>query len=86
MVRKGIGALLALQLAVVAVVSAQGQGITALFPARPTGFVTDAAGILDAAAKARLEARLSHLRDVTGAEMAVVTLPTIGSYAPSSTR
>ena len=83
MVRKGIGALLALQLAITAGLPGQSQGLVALFPASPTGFVTDAAGILDHDGKARIEARLSHLRDVTGAEMAVVTLPTIGSYAPA---
>lgn len=83
MVRKGIGALLALQLTLVMVLSAQSPGIVALFPKQPTGFVTDAAGILGAQAVAAMEARLSHLRDVTGAEMAVVTLPTIESYAPA---
>ncbi|MES2304236.1 MAG: TPM domain-containing protein [Gemmatimonadota bacterium] len=81
MIRKGIGALLALQLTLVALLPAQGQGIAALFPAKPSGFVTDAAGILGPTAVATIEARLSHLRDVTGAEMAVVTLPTIGDYA-----
>lgn len=58
-------------------------GIASLFPAQPTGFVTDAANLLDAAARSALEARLQHLQDVTGADIAVVTLPTIGDQAAS---
>src|SRR6185503_10624994 len=49
-----------------------------LFPARPTGYVTDAAGIVDPAAKAQMESLISRLREATGAEIAVVTLPTLG--------
>ena len=49
-----------------------------LFPARPTGFVTDAAGIVDQAAEARITDLAQRLKAATGAEIAVVTLPTIG--------
>jgi len=80
-VKKGIGALLALQLAVALALPAQQEGIAKVFPAAPTGFVTDAAGLLDAGQLQALDARLQHLQDVSGADLAVVTLPTIGDYA-----
>ena len=51
--------------------------MTRLFPARPTGYVTDAAGIVEASTKPALESLLARLRTATGAEIAVVTLPTI---------
>jgi uncharacterized protein len=79
---KGIGAVAALQLAMVAALSAQQAGITKLFPAQPTGYVTDVANLLDGSTRQALEARLEHLQAVTGAEVSVVTLPTIGDYAP----
>src|SRR5262245_42341308 len=74
--RKGIGALVALQLWSVAPVSAQGD-VREVFPARPAGHVTDVAGLLDPGVRASLEQRLLQLKDATGAEVAVVTLPTI---------
>lgn len=80
--QKGIGALVALQLGVVSGAAAQGE-VTALFPARPAGMVTDAAGVLDAGTAARIEARLVRLREQTGAEVAVVTLPTLGGREPA---
>ena len=61
--------------------AAQRGAIAELFPARPTGFVTDAAGALDPGAVARLEALAERLRNATGAELAVVVLPTIGDRA-----
>ncbi len=79
---KAIGAWLLVQLLLPNVVSAQQNGIDTLFPAKPAGYVTDVAGILDPAVTARVEDRLKHLHDVTGAEVAVVTLPSIGDYAP----
>jgi uncharacterized protein len=81
-VHKGIGSLLALQLAIVAALPAQQGEIVKLFPAQPTGFVTDVAHLLDAGQRDALEARLKHLQDVTGADIAVVTLPTIGDRSP----
>jgi uncharacterized protein len=80
---KAIGTLLALQLMVAFALPAQ-QEITKLFPAAPTGFVTDVAHLLDAGQAAALEARLKHLQDVTGADIAVVTLPTIGDQDPAA--
>jgi uncharacterized protein len=61
----------------------QGGGtITSVFPARPAGYVTDVARVLDAASVARLEALSARLRERTGAEIATVVLPSIGSYTP----
>lgn len=60
--------------------AAQG-GVASLFPARPAGFVTDVAGVVGPEEKARIEARIQLLRERTGAEIAVVTLPTIGDRA-----
>jgi uncharacterized protein len=47
-------------------------------PARPTGYLTDAANVVDPANAARIEQLAKTLRERTGAEMAIVTLPTIG--------
>jgi len=70
----------ALQLACGGSLVAQ-SGVAELFPPRPTGFVTDVAGVVGAPEKARIEARIQLLRERTGAEIAVVTLPTIGDRA-----
>ncbi len=78
---KATAALAALQLAAAGALAAQG-GIPALFPERPAGFVTDVAGVVDAASARTMTARIERLRDSTGAEIAVVTLPRIGEYAP----
>ncbi|MDX2194416.1 MAG: TPM domain-containing protein [Gemmatimonadales bacterium] len=72
---------LALLLALLPVPAAAQDALTRLFPARPAGFVTDVASVLGASADA-LESRLGRLRDSTGAEVAVVTLPTLGDYEP----
>ncbi|MGH7593578.1 MAG: TPM domain-containing protein [Gemmatimonadales bacterium] len=80
---KGIGAIAALQLAWVTVLSGQQGGTASVFPAHATGYVTDAAHLLDTGTHDALEARLQHLKDVTGADVAVVILPTIGDYAPA---
>jgi uncharacterized protein len=56
---------------------AQGAEVTSLFPARATGYVTDVASLLDPASRDSLEDLLTRLRAATGAEVAVVTLPTI---------
>jgi uncharacterized protein len=57
---------------------AQDSTVRELFPARPTGFVTDVAGVVDQAAEARITDLAERLKATTGAEIAVVTLPTIG--------
>lgn len=57
------------------------QGISSLFPAQPTGWVTDVAGVIDPATTTSLTDLIERLKAATGAELAVVTLPTIGDYA-----
>ena len=80
--RKAMLAPLLLQLALATVASAQSQ-LSRLFPPRPTGYVTDVAGVIDAASASAITDKIQRLRDATGAEIAVVTLPDIGDYAPS---
>lgn len=55
----------------------------ALFPPRPDGFVTDRAGVVDAASRDRMTDLIERLRSAAGAEIAVVTLPTIGDREES---
>ena len=74
---KAIALLTGLQL-IAGAVAAQESDVRSLFPGRPTGFVTDVAGIVDAAAEARITDLAERLQAATGAEIAVVTLPTIG--------
>ena len=74
---KAIALLTGLQL-IAGAASAQDPDVGRLFPARPAGFVTDVAGIVDEAAEARITSLAERLRAATGAEIAVVTLPTIG--------
>jgi uncharacterized protein len=61
---------------------AQAEAIRRLFPSRPADYLTDAAGIVDQASARDINALAARLRQATGAELAVVTLPTIGDYAP----
>ena len=72
---------LGLQLGAITLLGAQ-PGPTRYFPERPTGFVTDLAGVLDQSVVAQLTGRIERLKASTGAEIAVVTLPTIGDYPP----
>ena len=58
-------------------VLAQGTDVTSLFPARPTGYVTDAASLLDPATRDSLNDLLTRLRAASGAEVAVVTPVTL---------
>ncbi|HET7240143.1 MAG TPA: TPM domain-containing protein [Gemmatimonadales bacterium] len=60
------------------VVPAQSAGVDSLFPRQPDGYVTDRAGVVDEASKDRMTSLIERLRATTGAEIAVVTLPTIG--------
>jgi uncharacterized protein len=71
-----------LQLTALGSIQAQ-NGITGLFPARPTGLVTDAANVLDPSSEAEMTDLIERLRAATRAEIAVVTLPTIGDYPES---
>ena len=73
-------AVMLLQLVAAPLLQAQDQ-LQRLFPAKPTGYVTDVAGVIDAASSRRMTEKIQRLRDATGAEIAVVTLPTIGDRA-----
>jgi uncharacterized protein len=80
---KAILLLVVLQGAAPAVALPQ-QGDTAvssLFPARPTGYLTDVAGALDGGSSQRISELLGRLRGATGAEIAIAVLPTIGDRA-----
>ncbi len=74
---KATALLVALQLTAAAS-WAQRPGVDTLFPAQPVGFVNDLAAIIDAGSKAGMEDLIQRLRAATGAEIAVVTLPSIG--------
>jgi len=50
-------------------------------PPRPEGFVTDLAGYLEAADRSAVEARLRAQRDAGGAEVAVLTIPSLDGRA-----
>ena len=76
--RKAIAVLAVLQLMAVAATPAQTPGIDSLVPARPVGFVNDFASLMDPSEREPLEDLLTRLRDATGAEITVVTLPSIG--------
>lgn len=90
---KAIALLGAVQLALFALVGAPARlaaqatqvapEVAALFPARPAGHVTDAARILPAAAAGELETLARDLRTRTGAEIAIVTLPTLQDRDPA---
>lgn len=62
---------------------AQSEGITALFPAQPAGYVTDVAGVVSPEDRQAMTDLIRRLKAATTAEIAVVTLPTIGDYAES---
>ncbi|MFI5210370.1 MAG: TPM domain-containing protein, partial [Gemmatimonadales bacterium] len=70
----------ALQLVIAALLPAQESGIAKLFPAQPSGYLTDAAGVVDATSAAAIDSIAARLRATTGAELAVVTLPGIDPY------
>ena len=77
--RKATALLAGLQL-IAAVALAQSPEVERLFPAQPVGLVNDFASLLDPATRAELEDLLTRLRSATGAEVTVVTLPTIGDH------
>jgi uncharacterized protein len=62
---------------------AQGTGVDSLIPAQPVGYVNDFASVLDAESAARMKDLIERLRAATGAEIAVVTLPSIGDREAS---
>lgn len=79
--RKVIGLLALAQLAA-APLRGQNPALDTLFPARPTGYLTDAAHVVDATSAAAIEDLGQRVKGATGAEIAVVVLPTIGDRAP----
>jgi uncharacterized protein len=79
---KATALLAALQLIVVPV-GAQSQGLDSLIPTQPVGYVNDFASVIDAESAAQMEDLIKRLRAATGAEIAVVTLPSIGDREAS---
>lgn len=79
--RKVIGLLALAQLAA-APLRAQAAAIDSLFPAQPSGYLTDAAHVVDPTSAAAIEDLATRVRGATKAEIAVVVLPTIGDRAP----
>lgn len=67
-----------LQLAVTQDVAAQRMAAQQYVPGAPAGIVSDFAGVVALDEEARMTALLERLRAATAAEIAVVTLPTIG--------
>lgn len=78
-----LGAVLQLAPARVSTFQAQqvDPALARLFPTQPSGFVTDQVGVVNPEVKSRIESLVQRLRDATGAEIAVVVLPTIGDRA-----
>lgn len=62
---------------------AQSEAIRRLFPDRPANYLTDVAAVVDQASARDINDLAARLRQATGAELAVVTLPTIGDYSPN---
>jgi uncharacterized protein len=62
---------------------AQSRGADSLIPAQPVGYVNDFASVVDAESAAQMEDLIQRLRAATGAEIAVVTLPSIGDREAS---
>lgn len=82
--RAKVTALMAvLQLIVVAALAGQSRGVDTLFPAQPVGHVNDFASVIDAESVRKIEDLIQRLRSATGAEIAVVTLPSIGDHDPA---
>lgn len=76
--RRKATALLAVLQLTAAAAAAQTAEVERLFPAQPVGHVNDFASVIDDASRGKMEDLLIRLRSATGAEVAVVTLPTIG--------
>lgn len=62
--------------------AAQSESLRKLFPARPDNYLTDQAHVVDGGSAAAINDLAARLRTATGAELAVVTLPTIEDHAP----
>src|SRR5690242_6965360 len=57
--------------------------IRQLYPKTAQCCVYDAAHLLSSSDSARIDGQLKHLKDSTGFDVAVVTLPTIGDLNPN---
>ena len=77
------GLALALQLAAAGAPLYAQVPVESLFPPRPAGYLTDVAGVVDAGSARTIDSLAARLRAATGAEIAVVTLPTIGERPAS---
>jgi uncharacterized protein len=62
---------------------AQSTAIDSLIPPQPVGYVNDFASVIDAESAGQIEDLIQRLRAATGAEIAVVTLPSIGEREAS---
>jgi uncharacterized protein len=80
---KATALLAVLQLSVVAALAGQTRGVDTLFPAQPVGFVNDFASVIDAESARQMEDLIRRLGSATGAEIAVVTLPSVGDRDPA---
>jgi len=79
--RKATRALWLLQL-IPSLLAAQRTGVQQLFPAQPSNYLTDVANVVDGSSASTINDLAARLRTATGAELAVVTLPTIEDRAP----
>jgi uncharacterized protein len=79
---KATALLVVLQLTV-ATLWAQRPGVDTLFPPQPVGYVNDFASVIDAESAAKMEDLIRRLQAATGAEIAAVTLPSIGQQDPA---
>jgi uncharacterized protein len=79
---KATALLVVLQLTAAAL-AAQSPGVDTLFPPQPVGYVNDFAGVIDAESARKMEDVIKRLQGATGAEIAVVTLRSIGNHDPA---
>lgn len=62
---------------------AQRPSVDTVFPAQPVGYVNDFASVIDAESAVKMEDVMKRLQAATGAEIAVVTLLSIGDNDPA---
>jgi uncharacterized protein len=65
-----------------ALLTAQSESVRKLFPVRPENYLTDVAHVVDPGSATAINDLAARLRTATGAELAVVSLPTIEDHAP----
>jgi uncharacterized protein len=63
--------------------AAQTRGPDSLVPPQPVGYVNDFASVLDPESSSQMSDLIERLRGATGAEIAVVTLSSIGDQDPA---